>query len=396
MKTGRILRFGAFQQLLACIPVFLSILYVPASAADTIRLASIFAFSGQAASDNRLSARGVQFAVREINQGGGMLGTQVKLLEYDNRSTPIGAKIAAEQAVSDGVIAIIGCAWSSHSLAVARVAQAHGVPMITNVSTHPEITAIGDFIFRICFTDSFQGWVLANFAIHQLQAETGVVFKDLTSDFSMSLTREIRKTFEGYGGVILEEIAYKHRQENFRGPILKAAARRPDVYFFSGHDESALILKEAHRLGISLLPLGSDGWGSESFFRMSGTTVPIGYYCTHWAEEIDTPRSKDFVRRYKQADQPIYPQEALGYDAVMVLADAVQRAGSVEKGYICNALSQTRSFPGVTGDITFDPQGDPVKPAVMIRVAEGRQDVIGIIHPEINAPSSMGIDNQSP
>ncbi len=204
MKTGRILRYGAFQQLTVCILMFLSLSHAPASASDNIRLASIFAFSGPAAGDNRLSVRGVRFAVREINRSGGLLGKGVELVEYDNRSTPIGAKIAAEQAVTDGVIAIIGCAWSSHSLAAARVAQAHGVPMITNVSTHPEITAIGDFIFRVCFTDPFQGWVLANFAIHQLRAESGVIFKDLTSDFSMSLTREIRKIFEGYGGVVLD------------------------------------------------------------------------------------------------------------------------------------------------------------------------------------------------
>ncbi len=145
-----------------------------------------------------------------------------------------------------------------------------------------------------------------------------------------------------------------------------------------------------------MLPLGSDGWGSESFFRMSGTSVPIGYYCTHWAEEIDTPISKDFVRRYKQAGRPIYPQEALGYDAVMVLADAVQRAGSTDTGCICQALSQTRSFPGVTGDITFDPQGDPVKPAVMIRIVDGRQETIRIIHPEMNAPPSTGYENEQP
>lgn len=394
MEIDRIDRKVSVSRLIGCLLLFMTILPPSAPAGDGIRIASIFAFSGPAASDNLLSVRGIRFAVQEINRTGGLLGENAELIEYDNRSTPIGAKIAADKAVHDGATAIIGCAWSSHSLAVARVAQANAVPMITNVSTHPDITAIGDCIFRVCYTDPFQGWVMTSFARNQLKARTGVTFKNLTSDFSMSLAREIRKTFEASGAAILADVIYKHRQESYRETVLQAVKLRPDIYFFSGHDESALILKEARRLGLKLLPVGSDGWGSESFFRMSGSTVPIGYYCTHWSEEIDSPRSRAFVKKYKRDGEVIYPQEPLGYDAVMVLADSVRRAGSLDRARIRKALSQTRDFPGVTGDITFNQQGDPAKPAVIIRIADGQQSFIEIIHPKQDPRLSNGIENE--
>lgn len=358
-------------------------------AADTVRIASIYSFTGHAAPSNLLSIRGVRFAVEELNRTGGILGKPVELVELDNHSTPIGSKVAAEHALEAGVAAIVGAAWSSHSIAIARVAQASSVPMITNVSTDADVTRVGDYIFRVCFTDPFQGKVMATFARQDLRLKRAVIFKDLISDFSMGLAAEIRQCFEKLGGDVVMEVPYKHRQENFLGPVRRALAVSPDVIFMAGHDESAFLLRTARKLGLTAVPIGSDGWGAESFFQMSGSTLPLGYYCTHWTETLESAISQSFVNRYRRGDGMIHPPEALACDAVMLLADAIRRAGSVDHGDIRKALAETRDFEGVTGKITFDAWGDPLKPAVIMKIVNGEASYLKTIYPEDNADAEQ-------
>lgn len=372
--VDRIIHFLRFA---ACL-----VLFVPsARSAEPIFLASIFAHTGQAAFGNILSIKGSRFAVQEINTSGGLLGRPVILKEYDNLSSPIGAKKAAENAVADKACAIIGADWSSHSLAAAKVAQTHRIPMITNISTHPDVTLVGDCIFRACFTDRFQGWIMANFARSWLKSETGVIFTDIASDFSLGLTREIRRHYEADGGRILAEISYKHRQESFLQPALQAKNADPDVFFLSGHDESALILKALARQKATGIPIGSDGWGSRSFLEKGGGALKIGYYCTHWSQDaLETESARHFVETYPHTDI-ISPQEALAYDAVMLWRDAVRRAQSTDREAIRNALANTRNFQGVTGAISFDANGDPVKPAVVMKIENGTPKFLLQIHP---------------
>ena len=182
---------------------------------ETVKVGCIFALSGSAQKSNAQSLNGVRLGIQEVNERGGVLGRELELIAIDNQSTPIGSKVAADRAVNEQVVAIIGPAWSSHSLAAAPVAQENSIPMITNIATNEKITRIGDCIFRVCFTDSFQGNVMAQFAWDDLKAETAVVFVDITSDYSMGLSEVFRNNFERLGGRILLELHYKYKQDDF-------------------------------------------------------------------------------------------------------------------------------------------------------------------------------------
>lgn len=345
-----------------------------AAAQKPIRIAGIYAVTGAAAPSNEASLHGARLAVQELNRSGGVLGKPLELVEIDNQSTPIGSKVAADRAAGMGVAAILGSAWSSHSLAIARVAQKRSIPMVTNVSTHADVTRVGDFIFRVCFIDSFQGRVMARFAHHDLNARSAVVMQDVSSDYSLGLADSFQRGFETHGGSILSMIDYKHHQERFDDLVLRAREADPEIVFLPGHDESGAILREAREAGLHRVFLGGDGWEAKSFFDRAGKALENGYYCTHWTEEVGTQSSREFVSLYQQR----YPQKgpplgaaALAFDAVMLIAESMERAGTTEPRAIQKALARTRGFEGVTGSLSFDRFGDPIKEAVIMALSNG-------------------------
>ena len=368
-----------FIAVLICIISVLS--FAPVRAEETIKIASIYAHTGVAVKSNEPSVMGVRLGVQEINSRGGLLGKKLELIEIDNMSTPIGSKVAAVKAVRANVTAIIGAAWSSHSIAIARVAQANKIPMISNISTNPDVTKIGDYIFRVCFTDSFQGRVMATFARKDLNAATAVIFVDMTSNYSKGLAEEFLKNFEKMGGTVLLQFHYRQKQENFRYSISRAKDLAPDVLFIPGYDESGLIIKEAVKAGLNAIPLGGDGWGDIESFFLIGWESKEGYYSTHWMENIESDLSRNFVKKYGQADDHIHAAAPLGYDAVLVLADAIRRAGSTDRAKIRDALAKTSNFQGVTGIISFNTQGDPIKNAVIMKITDGRSYYLKSVQP---------------
>jgi len=364
-----------------CILVLCLLSFSPLSGAETIKVASIFAHTGAAASINLYSITGVREAVDEINARGGVLGKRIELVEIDNLSTPIGSKVAAEKAIAQGVTSIIGSNWSSHSLAIAPVAQRNKTPMITNISTNDGVTKIGDYIFRVCFTDSFQGKVMAKFAREDMKALKAVMIVDLTSDYSIGLSREFKSHFEHLGGTVAGQVDYTLKSLDFEGIAMQTKALDPQVVFIPGYDESAAIMKHLMISRVKAIPLGGDGWESVRFFERGGKDIPRCYYSTHWTEDVTREESRRFVRRYSKGNKVFNAGEALGYDAVMLLADAMKRAGSIERKRIRDALAATRDFQGVTGSITFNAQRDPIKSAVIIEVMNGRSRYLRSILP---------------
>lgn len=353
--------------------LFILIFLLPlsaASASDSIKIAAIYAFSGPAAEANRSSVRGVRLAVDEINAAGGIAGRTIELLELDNQSSPIGSKVAADAAVKADVVAIIGAAYSSHSMAVAKVAQNHGIPMITNVSTNPAVTLVGDYIFRVCFNDIFQGRVMAEFARKEIKIDKVVTIYDMSSDYSIGIAATFEQTFSRLNGVVLARIPYKARQPNFRDIISLIHTVHPDGVFFAGHYESGRIIAEAIKNGMTAVPLGGDGWDEPIFYEMGGKYIKSGYYSTHWHQEIQTAASRRFVARYGK-DGKLWSSTALAYDAVRLLADAMKRAGSTNRAAIRNQLARTRNFKGVTGSISFDENGDAIKSGVIMQIKDG-------------------------
>ncbi len=339
-------------------------------AQESIKIASLYSFTGLASKPHLLSIQGIRFAVEEINANGGVLGIPLELIEIDTHSTPIGSKVAAEKAVQTQVTAMLGSSWSSHTLPVAKVAQANSIPLISSVSTHPDITRVGDYIFRACFNDLAQGWAMAKFARQDLKLHRAVIFEDITSDYSIGLASSFATTFERLGGDVLRRIPYKRSQANHQDLVSQAVQFIPDVLFVPGHDESALILQEAQRLDLKAVLLGADGWDVESFYNMGGRQIQHGFFSTHWSEEMTSKTSHTFVRKYKR-EGPIFSPEALAYDAVYLLADAIRRAGRPDRRLVRDALAQTHAFQGVTGKITLGPSGDPLKNIVIMELKNG-------------------------
>jgi len=352
--------------------------YLKANEIEPVRIASIYALSGSATLSHASSMRGIRCGVRAINESGGALGRPLELIAFDNESSPIGAKVTAEAAIRQGVTAIIGSAWSSHTLAAARVAQAAGIPLITNISTHPDVTRIGDRIFRICFTDDFQGQVMATFAREALHAGTAFIFVDVSSDYSMNLADEFERRFVMQGGVVLKTISYKEKQMDFRQTALQIESLQADVCFIPGYLESAVIIREARKLGMTAIPLGGDGWDMSGFIEKSGGAVEGAYYCTHWTRDKNNKPSEAFLKRCpKPGNSDIgVSASALGYDAVLVLADAIKRAGSTDTHLISQALAQTQHFEGVTGDITFGSDRNPAKDAVIMKIVDNHPQFV--------------------
>ena len=351
-----------------------------AGAPQTAKVAAIYAYSGACAEANASSVRGVRMAVKEINAAGGLLGKHLELLEFDNLSTPIGAKLAALKAVHSDVVAIIGAAFSTHSIAVAKVAQHYGIPMITNISTNPMVTRIGDYIFRVCYNDQVQGDVMGRFARKELKVKTVVTIFDVTSDYSMGLCRTFEKAFLDAGGTSLAQLSYQSQQPNFHNLVDQIRMIQPDAFFLAGHGESARIIQEAVRKGVTSIPLGGDGWDDGSFYKLGGDKIKSGYYTTHWCPSSESGLSRRFVARYGRAGAILAPT-ALAYDAVNLLADAILRAGSFQRAKIRQALAQTKDFQGITGAIAFDAFGDPVKNVVIMKILDGRTTYLKQVQP---------------
>ena len=351
------------------------------SGAETINIAAIYALTGVAAEANSYTLRGVRYAVNELNHAGGILGKKIKLEVLDNQSTPIGSSMAANKAAAVNVVAIVGPDWSSHSISVARVAQRAGIPMISSLSTNPEVTRVGNYIFRVCFTDDFQGEVIARFANRDLNASTAVILVDVLSDYSLMLSEIFRKHFEKLGGRVLQEIEYKHNQQKFDDEIIAAVNTKAEAMFIPGHDESGFIAKQAQELGSLSTFLGADGWSTAVFFKKGGAELKHGYFSTHWAVDMENENSKSFVEKYNIGAESPEDNIALGYDAMMLLGNAIARAGSLDREKIRDAIARTHSFKAITGTINFNEYGDPIKSAVIMEIVNGKPRYMKTVHP---------------
>jgi branched-chain amino acid transport system substrate-binding protein len=354
---------------------------LPARSAGTLDIAAIYALTGTAADANAYALQGVRYAVDECNKSGGVLGKQINLLVFDNQSTPIGSTKAARRASAANVVAMVGPDWSSHAISVAKVAQKRRIPMISSLSTNPKVTRIGNYIFRICFTDEFQGRIIAIFARQDLKAATAVILIDVTSDYSLQLAEIFRSHFEQMGGRILMELEYKNNKHLFDQDFRQAAQAETDVVFIPGHDESGWISKQLQDTGFSGFLLGGDGWSTPAFFKKGGSLLKQGFFTAHWSAQLDSKQSRYFVQRYSTPSALPNDNIALGYDTMMLLVDAIRRAKSMDRGKIRNAISQTQSFSGVTGTITFNKYGDPIKSTVLMEIKNGVPHYLRMIEP---------------
>ncbi|MDJ0782639.1 MAG: ABC transporter substrate-binding protein [Desulfosarcinaceae bacterium] len=343
--------------------------------AEPVRIVAIFSQTGIAATHNEPLIPMVQLAVEEINRAGGVLGRPIQLILLDNQSTPIGARLAAEKAIRLKATAVVGAHWSSHSLAMAPVLQAASIPMISPGSTNPDVTRIGNFIFRACFVDSFQGVAMATFATQDLKARTAVVVQNIDEAYSVMLAEFFKKAFIDSGGRVLLEEGYRGKAIDFSRIIKKIQREPPDVVYLPGYTrDSGLFIKQAIQLKLKSTFLGGDAW--DEIEQIAGDAINGSFQSAPWHPQAPFPRSiylqnlfrRKFMRDIDNVSAP------LAFDAVMLLVDAMKRADSLQGEDIRLALSQTVNYQGATGIFSFDDYGDPRnKDVIIIQFRKGRR-----------------------
>jgi branched-chain amino acid transport system substrate-binding protein len=352
------------------------------AAPEPVTIAVIASKTGDAAPSNQVLFQTARFAVDELNAAGGLLGRRIEILELDNHSTPLGSKAAAEAAVEAGVVAVIGASWSSHSNAMAAVLQPAGMPMVTPISTNPKVTLHGDYIFRVCYTDPFQGRVMARYAREELGIDTAVTLVNVSRTYSVDLSDYFEKSFTELGGRIVWRGEFLIDAADYRRLLETVRKHDPDAIYIPGdYRDSSFIIKQAHDLNIDAVILGGDAFGMR-LYDYIGDLAEGCYYTTNWHRDSDWPPSREFVRRFEAVHGPIKQTTIpLTYDAVTIWADAVRRAKTFDRSAVRDALARTRDWVGVTGTISFDANGDPIKPAVINQLADGGIRFIKSVHP---------------
>jgi branched-chain amino acid transport system substrate-binding protein len=347
-----------------------------ASAADPIKLGHYGSLTGKDAAFGVATRKGVLLAIEEINTQGGVLGRPLAYLVEDIQSKQGESATAVKKLVSrDKVVAVIGANASANSLEAAPICQNAKIPMMAISSTNPRVTEVGDYIFRICFIDPFQGAVLAKFAATTLKAKRVALLTAVNSPYSVGLSAVLRQDFTARGGEIVAEQKYNEGEKDFRAQLTALRPLKPDVIAVTGfYAEAALICRQARSLGIDAPFIGGDGWEAPQLIEIGGKAVEGTYYSTYFSAENDAPEVRAFVKKFSARWNNEIPEavSALGYDAVYLIAAAMTKAGTTEGPKLRDAIAATKNFPGVTGNTTIDEKRNSAKAAVMLTVKNGR------------------------
>jgi len=346
------------------------------SSENEILIGEYESLTGAEATFGISSTNGLKLAVEEINNSGGLLGKQIKLITYDDQGKPSEAATVVQKLINkDKVVAIIGEVASSRSKAGAQICQSSKMPMVSPASTNPEVTAIGDYIFRVCFIDPFQATVMSKFALNSLKIKRVAVLQDVKNAYSTGLADFFIKQFKEMGGEIIEVQSYSAGDKDFKAQLTAIKSKNPEGIFIPGYyTDVGLIAIQAREIGITQPLFGGDGWESEKLTEGKAKDALEGcYFSTHVSTEDPSELIQNYIKKYKER-YGIKPDAMsfLAYDAGLILFDAIKRAGSVEPDKIRDALAKTTNFKGVTGTISINEQRNAVKPAVIMEIKDGK------------------------
>ena len=355
------------------------------NSSDGIVVGEFASLTGKEATFGISSHEGTVLAIEELNAAGGVNGKQFKLITEDDQSKAGEAATVVNKLISkDGAVAVLGEVASSRSLEAAPICQLNKIPMISPSSTNPKVTETGDFIFRVCFIDPFQGTVMANFASKTLKAKKVAVFTDAKSDYSKGLAQFFKEGFLKAGGQITSELSYNGGDKDFKGQLTEMKSANPDAVFVPGYyTDAALICIQAKQLGLNVPLFGGDGWESSKLTEIGKEAVEGTYFSTHYAPDAGSSKGSVFVAAYKKRFDGKVPDAmaALGYDSAMILADAIKRAGGTDGSAVRDALAVTKEYDAVTGKITINSQRDATKSAVILQVKDGAFKYVETINP---------------
>ncbi len=346
--------------------------------------------TGPQATFGQSTHNGIMMAIDEVNASGGISGRKLKVLTEDDQSKQEEAANAVTKLISqNGVLAMLGEVASSNSLAAAPICQSNKVPMISPSSTNDTVTQKGDYIFRVCFTDSYQGEALGNYVADQLKVsgqpvKRAAVLTDVKSDYSTGLAAQVTKTFTSKGGQIVGKQSYANGDSDFRSQLTAVKGTNPQVIIVPGYyTDIGQIAIQARDLGLTQPLVGGDGWESPKLIEIGGKALEGSMYSNHYFYGDPAPLVRNFVQRYKDRYGAIPDAlAALGYDAARVLADAMKRAKKLDGPSVRDAIAATKGFPGVTGTINIGPERNAVgKKLVIEEIKNGQLTLKATVEP---------------
>lgn len=352
--------------------------------ANEILLGSYSSNTGATAAFGVFQKRGIEMAVEEINAKGGINGKKIKHINYDNKSEADETLAVVNRLISqDNVLAIVGEATSGRSKIGAQVAQQHKVVMLSSSATNPDVTKVGNFIFRACFIDPFQGFVMSKFATENLKAKTAAIMRDVKNDYSVGLSDVFATEFKKMGGTILTDISYQEGDVDFKSQLTSIKGKNPDVIFIPGYyNEVALVAKQHKELGMKAPLLGGDGWSSPDLFKIAKEAINGHYFSNHYTTESKDPKTVEFVTNFrKKFNEDADVMAALAYDATYMMAEAMTKANPLNRENIREELAKIKDFHGATGKMSMNENRDALKSAVVVQVQGAEYKFITSVNP---------------
>ncbi|MBC7741655.1 MAG: ABC transporter substrate-binding protein [Bdellovibrionaceae bacterium] len=338
---------------------------------NEIVIGSYSSNTGATATFGVYQLRGTEMAIEEINAKGGINGKKIKHINYDNKSDGDETLAVVNRLISqDKVVAILGEATSGRSKIGAQVAQQNKIPMLTSSATNPDVTKTGNYIFRACFIDPFQGMVMAKFMTENLKLKRAAVMRDIKNDYSVGLSDIFTEKLKGFGGEVVTDISYQEGDIDFKSQLTSIKAKNVEAIFVPGYyNEVALIAKQARELGMKQPLLGGDGWSSPKLHEIAKDAINGSYFSNHYTTESTDPKTVEFVKAFKAKYNEVPDvMAALAYDAAYMMAEAIKNTKEVTSENIREELAKIKDFHGVTGKMSMDANRDAVKSAVVVQV----------------------------
>ncbi len=342
---------------------------------DTIKIGGLAPLTGNVSVYGVATNNGAQMAVQAANSKGGVLGKKIQYIYYDEKGDATEAVNAYNKLVqNDEVVGLVGDVTSVPCIAVAQEAQKDGLPMITATGTAAAITTAGDNVFRACFTDPYQGQVMAEYSAKKLGAKTAAILYDMSDDYSSGVAEAFEKEAKAAGISIVTKQAYQHNDVDFKSQLQTVKGKSPDILFLPVYyQDVALIAVQAKQMGIKATLMGVDGWDGvlEKIDKSNIDAVNGAYFCSQYSAESKDPAVQQFIKDYKakyKADPNMFA--VLGYDAMNILLESIKKAGTTDSAKVVDAMKDIK-FKGLTGDITFDKDRNPVKSAAITTIQDG-------------------------
>ena len=342
---------------------------------ETIKIGGMAPLTGALAIYGVTTTNGAELAVKEINENGGILGKKIEYIMLDTKGDSTEAVMAYNKLVDEKVAGIIGEITSKPTLAVAEVAVQDNMPLITPTGTQVDITEAGPNVFRVCFTNPYQGKVLAITSKERLGADTVAVMLNNSSDYSDGITKAFIEESEKLGMKVMGVEGYSDGDKDFRPQLTKLAAMNPDVVLIPEYyEQAALIATQAREVGVKSIFVGSDGWDgiAKTLDKSSYSAIENSYFTNHFSMEDQSEKIQNFLKDYRET----YKEDpsafsALGYDAIYMMKSAIEKAGTTDKQKVVDALKGIE-YNGITGYLTFDDHNNPVKAVTVLKIENGK------------------------